>query len=104
VLPSRSEGFSISTLEAAAAARAMVISDTGGARELMGGIAPDLLCVPGDPGDLTRALRILLGMSADARSDLGLALKKHVRERFTFDVAIEQIMSIYDDCLAEANS
>ena len=80
-LVSHSETFSLAALEAMALGKPVVLSDTGGAAELV---------VPGEhgflfePGDTTAlALHLTTLTSHSIRARLGAAAARRVRERFT---------------------
>lgn len=93
-LVSHSETFSLAALEAMALGKPMVLSDTGGAAELI---------VPGehgflyDPGDIeTLATRLRLLTAPGLRAQLGAAAMRRVRERFSVDA----MASGFSDCVA----
>lgn len=80
-LVSHSETFSIAALEAMALGKPMVLSDTGGAGELVVQGEHGLLFPPGDVEALATSLKSLT--SASLRARLGAAAARRVRERFT---------------------
>lgn len=81
VLPSYREGFSRSSMEAAACGAAMVLSDIRGCREI-GTHGEHLLLVPvRDAAALTTAVRALLD-DADLRQRLGHAARGRAHEAF----------------------
>jgi glycosyltransferase involved in cell wall biosynthesis len=84
VLPSvRVETFSNAALEAMACAKAVVLSDIGGAREMLVDEHSGLIYRPGDLEGLTAALRRLHRDPA-LRQALGQAARQRVVERFSF--------------------
>jgi glycosyltransferase involved in cell wall biosynthesis len=84
VLPSVSvETFSNAALEAMACARAVVLSDIGGAREMLVPERSGLIYPPGDLQALAAALRRLHGDPA-LRQAMGQAARRRVVERFSF--------------------
>lgn len=80
-LVSHSETFSIAALEAMALGKPMVLSDTGGAGELLVNGEHGFLFPPGDLEALATSLKSLT--SASLRARLGAAAARRVRERFT---------------------
>jgi glycosyltransferase involved in cell wall biosynthesis len=83
-LVSRSvETFSLAALESMALGKPMVLSDTGGAAELVVPGEHGFLFEPGDIEALTRHLSALT--CAAARAQLGAAAAQRVRERFTVE-------------------
>lgn len=89
VLPSRAvETFSNAALEAMAMERPVVLSNIGGAAEMIDDEETGYLFESGDIDKLTRILLRLYG-SADLRCQLGTAARRKVLERFTFTVMSE---------------
>jgi glycosyltransferase involved in cell wall biosynthesis len=80
-LVSHSETFSLAALEAMALAKPVVLSDTGGAAELVVPGEHGFLFPPGDTETLALHLTTLTSHSIRAR--LGAAAARRVRERFT---------------------
>jgi glycosyltransferase involved in cell wall biosynthesis len=80
-LPSHSETFSLAALEAMALGKPVVLSDTGGAAELVVPGEHGFLFEPGDTEALATHLTTLTSHSLRAR--LGAAATRRVRERFT---------------------
>jgi glycosyltransferase involved in cell wall biosynthesis len=92
VHPSMSEGASNAVLEAMAAGVAIVASDVGGMRELLG---PTGVLVPaGDESGLREAIGPLLD-SPTARQRLGGESRRRARECFSEDRVVETTMSVY---------
>ena len=80
-LVSRSETFSLAALEAMALGKPLVMSDTGGAADLIVPGEHGFLYAPGDTDALAAHLRQLT--SPSLRAQLGAAAARRVRERFT---------------------
>lgn len=80
-LVSHSETFSLAALEAMALGKPVVLSDTGGAAELIVPGEHGLLYAPGDTNALAACLTTLT--SPSMRAQLGAAAARRVRERFT---------------------
>ena len=90
VLPSIAvETFSNAALEAMAMAKAVVLSDIGGAREMIEHGKSGMLFPAGDVAELTRTLDILA--SSDAiRQALGSEARQRVEGLFSFPKMVEQ--------------
>jgi glycosyltransferase involved in cell wall biosynthesis len=98
VLPSHEEGMSNALLEAMAAGRAIVVTDVGGNREVVGSDAAEI--VPSrDPGALAAAIARLLGDPESAR-EFGRAARRRVDERFGARTMIGGLERLYFDRLA----
>jgi L-malate glycosyltransferase len=93
VLPSHSEAFSNSLLEAMACGCAVVGSNVGGTPEL---IRPEtgLLFRPGDADDLTRQIQVLVDSEAERRQ-LGAAAAAFAAGNFSLRRNLETISSLY---------
>jgi len=98
VLPSTglSESFGIVQLEAHACGTPVVSSDLPGVREVNPDGVTGLLARPGDAGDLSRALRLLLE-NAELRARLGEQAARLVRERFSVGRMLEGIEAVYNE-------
>jgi glycosyltransferase involved in cell wall biosynthesis len=81
VQPSSNEGLSLSILEAMAAAKPVVITDVGGAREVVVDRETGLLVEPGSVEPLSRALGSLMEDSSRG-AVLGLAARESVSRQF----------------------
>jgi len=82
VLPSLTEGFPLTVLEALAAARPVVATKVGGVPEIIKDNHSGLLVNPGDPAGLALAIARLLNDREKALS-MGQAGQVLVREKFT---------------------
>jgi glycogen synthase len=81
VLPSRFESFGIAILEAMAASRPVVISDSVGAKELIDGSGAGVVVPTGDAEALARAMRPYLedaGCAARAGREGRMLVERHV--------------------------
>ena len=89
VLPSRAvETFSNAALEAMSMQRPVVLSDIGGAAEMIDDGIDGILFNSGDLEQLTDKLSLLL-KSAERRDAYGLAARRRVVERFTYRNMVE---------------
>jgi glycosyltransferase involved in cell wall biosynthesis len=98
VLPSRSEAFSNSLMEAMACGRAVIASDVGGNPELVVHDSTGLLFPSGDLDALAAALA-RLAENPSLRSSLGARAAAFIRERFTLAAAARRMAAIYRDKL-----
>ncbi|WP_093817221.1 glycosyltransferase family 4 protein [Streptomyces sp. TverLS-915] len=99
VLPSRWEGMALAPLEAMACGRALVLTDTGGARESLPRAAlPYSLVPPEAPGALTAALSHLLRTPA-LRAELAAAGLAHVRAQHDVRRTARAVSALYGGLL-----
>jgi L-malate glycosyltransferase len=101
VLSSKSEGFSNSILEYMAAARPVVVTDVGGAREAVVEGESGYIVNSGD--DVTMAERIagLLGEPERARA-MGLSGRRVVEEKFSEKAQLDDTKAMYEQLLARS--
>lgn len=92
VSPSHSESFGLAILDAMAAGRAVVATETDGAKELLGGITG--LAGIRDPIDLAAKISPLI-KNADERAQLGSKLRASALERFGIDRMIAATEELY---------
>lgn len=98
VLPSRSEGFPNSLLEAMACGCAAVASNVGGIPELVEDGRTGLLFRSGDSSDLARQLAVLIE-NPELRRQLGAAAAVRARECFSMETAARRMRKFYDSLL-----
>jgi glycosyltransferase involved in cell wall biosynthesis len=97
--PSLSEGLSIALLEASATGLAIVATDVGGNREIVGDGETGLLVPSGDVDALTAALdRMLSG--ADLRARFGAAAAEWAERNASISAMREAYDRFYRDALA----
>lgn len=98
VLPSHSEGLSLTLLEASAAAKPIVATDVGGNGEVVTNGENGLLVPPDDAQALAEAmLRILADGTQAAR--MGQAGRARFEQHFTLDAMVKKYEGLYADCL-----
>ena len=98
VLPSHIEGMSMGLIEAMAAGRPIVATDTGGnAENVIDGVS-GLIVPPRTPGRLADAILTLLKDPERARA-MGAAARQRVREHFTVDSMVQRLERLYRECL-----
>lgn len=91
-LPSMSEGFATTLLEAAACQCPIVMTNTGGANELIASDQYGVILPDTKPEHIAAALDRVLSDSA-WRKQAGLLLKRRVEEQFDWDVTAGRILA-----------
>jgi glycosyltransferase involved in cell wall biosynthesis len=97
VVPSLYEGFSLPAVEHMASGTPLVASRTGALPEVTGDAA--MLVTPGDPEELTAALRSLLD-SPSQRALLSAAALERVAERFAWQAVAKATVAEYRRAIA----
>jgi glycosyltransferase involved in cell wall biosynthesis len=98
VLPSLFEGLGVAVLEAMAAARPVVASDTGGLRELVADGETGLLAAPGDSIALAGAISKLIAQRERMRA-MGSNGRARVEKYFTMEKMARENENYYYDLL-----
>ncbi|MFL9874924.1 glycosyltransferase family 4 protein [Paraburkholderia megapolitana] len=96
VLPSRSEGFPVSIVEAMAFGTAIVSTRIPGVMDAIRPELEGLLVEPDDIGGLRDAISLLLGDAATRRR-LGDAARRRFLDQFTIQKTVHSLVSIYDN-------
>ena len=99
MVPSLYEPFGMVALEAIAACRPLIASDTGGLREIMAGLEGALPVPPNDPQALARAILQLLADPARARR-LAESARTHALERFRWEDVARRTLQAYERLVA----
>jgi glycosyltransferase involved in cell wall biosynthesis len=103
VLSSSSEGFSNSILEYMAAARPVVVTDVGGAREAVAHGETGYLVPPGDHDQMAACIISLLAAPEDARA-MGLRAQLIAKNEFSYEIRLQKTEALYQRLLnATAN-
>ena len=100
VLSSSSEGFSNSILEYMAAARPVVVTDVGGAREAVVEGETGYLVPSGDDSTMAERLILLLQEPERARA-MGERGRQVVKEKFSSEAQLRRTENFYDQCYRE---
>jgi glycosyltransferase involved in cell wall biosynthesis len=101
VLSSKAEGFSNSILEYMAAARPVVATDVGGAREAIAEGESGYLVPSGDDADMAARIVTLLHDPALAHA-MGQRSREIVEQRFSSQAQLEHTSALYARLLAQA--
>jgi len=103
VSPSRAEGFGLTVIEAGAAGRPVVATETTGMTEILTDEETGLIIPIENPERLTQALLRLVDDPA-LRRRFGEALHQVVQDRFLVTSYVRNLESAYDDLLAMPGS
>jgi len=98
VLSSKAEGFSNSILEYMAAGRPVVVTEVGGAREVVAEGETGYLVPSGDDAMMAQRLIALLHDSERARA-MGAKGKRVVQEKFSCEAQLARTENLYDGLL-----
>ncbi|MDE7249172.1 MAG: glycosyltransferase family 4 protein [Lachnospiraceae bacterium] len=82
ILPTYHEGMSNVLMEASAAGRPVIATDISGCREIFEEGITGFGCKPGDTGDLIRALRRFLELSAEEKASMGQKAREKMEREF----------------------
>jgi glycosyltransferase involved in cell wall biosynthesis len=93
---SKYEGISLALLESMASGKAVVTTRVGGNVEVVHDGRNGLLVQPGDENALAAAALRLIGDAAE-RGRLGDAARRIIRERFSLDRWVREIVGIYEE-------
>jgi glycosyltransferase involved in cell wall biosynthesis len=99
VLSSRSEGFSIATIQAMASGLAVIATRSGGPEEIVTDGVDGILVPGADPAALAGAMVRLAG-DKELRATLGTAARGTARARFSLTKMLESYEEIYGATLA----
>jgi glycosyltransferase involved in cell wall biosynthesis len=94
VFPSEFEALGLSLIEAAACGLPAIGARTGGIVDVIEDGASGMLVVPGDAGDLTSALRLLLA-DADRRAQMGRRARQIAQDRFDLDDSVCRYAALF---------
>jgi glycosyltransferase involved in cell wall biosynthesis len=94
VLPSLREGSSVSLAEAMTAGLPSIVTQVGGASEILGDSQSGILIDPLDTSCIQGAMQQMIDLSQEERHAMGQRAKKE-SQRFSVDTYIKELMNIY---------
>lgn len=99
-LPAFGEGFGLTTLEAMAASRPVVVSDIPPLNDL---VSHEQTGFSVPPGDVSRLARTLLTLQAHPQVGraVGSAARKHVARNYSIDHTVNKTIRVYEDVLGQ---
>jgi glycosyltransferase involved in cell wall biosynthesis len=95
-LPTRSEGFCTSLLEAGAWGIPAVITDVGGSREVVGDNSRGIIVEGTGPDELATALRTLLETDDQVSSRMSRDLMDHIGAHHAWGSSLRQLDDVFD--------
>lgn len=98
VLPSRTEGWPLSVMEAMALGLPVIAADVGGLPHMIDSGCSGILISPGLVQELAEAL-ILLARDRERAKELGRRAAVHARSHFSGEVMVERVKEVYDQVL-----
>lgn len=100
VLPSLSEGLSLTIVEGMAMKKAVIATAVGGTPEIITSGHDGLLVSPADESSLKEAIQRLID-NPDFADNLGIEARKTVESRFTAKIMADKTANLYIDILKE---
>jgi glycogen(starch) synthase len=101
VIPSLYEPFGIVALEALAGGAPLIVADTGGLAELVGGSGSALLFEPGNANELADRIELLL-TDRELAATMQRKSEELLRATYSWDAIAARTVDVYDDVLAAA--
>ena len=102
VLCSHWEGMPIALLEACACELPAVVTDIGGAREVLPDLPASFFAPIGNPGALAASMQYMMNLTVSERREQGQCARNSVARRFSLDGVLDRWEALYADLL-EAN-
>jgi len=99
VLSSKWEGFGLVVAEAMACGLPVVVTDSGGPREIVDGGRLGFLVPPEDPIALAQAMEHLMKLPEAERRRLGELGREHILANFSLDRVVDQWEALYNQLL-----
>jgi len=103
VLPSIAEGLSVAMLEAMSCGVPALVTDVGGAREVITHGENGWIIPPDQIVDLEQAIRYLLE-NQEVRTSIGTAGRKRVMEAFSVKLAVEKLFDLYHQVVGKSEA
>ena len=103
VIPSLYEPFGLVALEALAGGAPLIVADTGGLAELVGGTGSALLFEPGNAGDLADAIERVL-TDTDLADDLVRNGRELLEASYSWDAIAHRTMAVYIDARSDRSN
>ncbi len=97
LLSSTTEGLSIATIEAMGLGKPVVVTDSGGPREIVEDAVTGFLVPPANPHALAEKVVRLLE-DKDLARNLGRRARAHVRAKFSLAQCLDRYIKLYHDC------
>lgn len=97
VLPSNTEGLSISILEAMASSKPVIATDVGGNKEVVENNQTGIIVPPEDEDALFEAMKYLIE-NKEVGHKMGEAGRKRVQDKFSLDRMVREYESVYEEC------
>jgi glycosyltransferase involved in cell wall biosynthesis len=95
ILPSLSEGSSVSLAEAMMTGLPSIVTEVGGAKEILGGSRSGILVNPKSSDSILAAMQSIVDLSESERIEMGRRGKIESR-RFSVDVYLAELMQVYN--------
>ncbi len=102
-LPSHSEGFPLAVLEAMASEAAVIGTDVGDIREIIGAAEAGIVVPPSDPDALGAAIRRLADDRRE-RERLGAAGRRRVQREYSQRLLVERLFALYASVVPRASA
>ncbi len=96
VLPSIAEGLSVAMLEAMSCGLPALVTNVGGASDVISHGTNGWLIPPDEPDTLTQSLMKLLG-NETLRNKLGIAARKTVEANYSLEAVAQQLLNLYTE-------
>ena len=94
ILPSLSEGSSVSLAEAMMAGLPSIVTEVGGAKEILGGSRSGLLVNPHSSDSILAAMQSIFDLTEEERQEMGNRAKTESR-RFSVETHVKDLLQIY---------